>query len=142
MPNNASPNLTVHIDGGARGNPGPAGVGVVVSVDEQPVIERGFYLGETTNNVAEYTGLIRGVALAAELDPASVVFVSDSELMIKQVLGQYKVKAAHLKTLHTQAKAALAELPRWELLHVKRAMNQEADALANEAMDARGDVTR
>ncbi|MEM1444491.1 MAG: ribonuclease HI family protein [Planctomycetota bacterium] len=132
--------LTVHIDGGARGNPGPAGVGVIVSADDVAVIERGFYLGETTNNVAEYTGLIRGIELAKTLNPDAVVFVSDSQLMVNQVHGRWKIKADHLRELCQEARAGLAGLPRWDLTHVKRELNKRADALANMAMDARADV--
>ncbi|MEM1097205.1 MAG: ribonuclease HI family protein [Planctomycetota bacterium] len=134
--------LTVNFDGGSRGNPGPASVGIVVAStdDGMPLIERGFFLGETTNNVAEYQGLIRGVALAKTLNPAEVAFVSDSALVVNQVNGQWKLKTEHIRELCLEARAALATLPKWELTHVKRAHNVRADALANQAMDARADV--
>ncbi len=134
--------LVVHIDGGARGNPGPAGVGVVVSTadDGTVLFRRGYFLGETTNNVAEYTGLLRGIELASTLDCTHVRFVSDSELMVKQMKGVYKVKADHLRKLRDKAQCALAALPSWEITHVKREHNQGADEMANAAMDARADV--
>ncbi|MEM8781760.1 MAG: ribonuclease HI family protein [Planctomycetota bacterium] len=140
MASGNSPSLTVHIDGGARGNPGPAGVGVVVSADGVAVLERGYYLGETTNNVAEYTGLIRGIALAKTLSPASVTFISDSQLMVNQVHGRWKIKADHLRELCVEARSGLATLDHWELTHVRRELNRRADELANRAMDARADV--
>lgn len=142
MPSGNPKQLTVHIDGGARGNPGPAGVGVIVSADDVPVLERGYYLGETTNNVAEYTGLIRGVELCKTLEPDAVVFVSDSLLIVNQVHGRWKIKADHLRSLCAEARAALETLPRWELMHVKRELNKRADEMANLAMDTRADVQR
>ncbi len=134
--------LTVHFDGGSRGNPGPASVGVVVSSadDGTPLIERGFFLGRTTNNVAEYQGLLRGVQLAKSLSPAHVAFISDSELVVNQVNGRWKLKTQHIRELCLEARAALATLPQWELTHVRREHNVRADELANMAMDANADV--
>lgn len=133
--------LTVHLDGGSRGNPGPAGVGVVVSADDgTPVLERGYFLGTTTNNVAEYTGLIRGAELVQTLNPTHVTFVSDSLLLVNQINGAWKIKTPHIRELHTQAKAALSQLPAWEATHVKREFNIRADEMANAAMDAKADV--
>ncbi len=134
--------LVVHIDGGARGNPGPAGVGVVVQTadDGTYLHRRGYFLGETTNNVAEYNGLLHALELVSDYTPNAVRFVSDSQLMVKQINGEYKVKDAKLKPLFAKAKSRLADLPRWEVTHVKREQNQTADELANAAMDARADV--
>jgi probable phosphoglycerate mutase len=134
--------LILHIDGGARGNPGPAGVGVVITAkdDGTALVRRGFYLGHATNNVAEYTGLLRGLELVAAWKPTDVEIVSDSELLVKQIKGQYRVKAEHLKPLFEQAHRKLAALPRWSIRHVLRGDNQEADGLANRAMDRKQDV--
>ncbi len=135
--------LVVHIDGGSRGNPGIAGVGVVVQTadDGTYLVRRGFFLGDhITNNVAEYTGLIRSIELAHALNPSAVRFVSDSLLVVNQVNGKWKVKDAKLKPLAKQTRAQLTGLPRWELTHVKRELNVTADELANLAMDARADI--
>lgn len=136
------PSCILHTDGGARGNPGPAGAGVVITAEdgETLVYEAGYFLGETTNNVAEYTGLIRGLDAAARLGFDAVVVRSDSELMVKQLKGVYRVKAAHLKPLHREAGDRLGALASWRIDHVLRAKNKRADALANRAMDAGRDV--
>ena len=138
------PRLTLHFDGGSRGNPGPGGVGVVVAdeADGRLIHARGFFLGRCTNNQAEYTGLIRGVELAAALKPQHVDIVSDSELLVKQVNGQYNCKNKQLKILLAQANALLVSLPAYTVRHVKRNLNQDADALANAAMDAKADVNQ
>ncbi len=134
--------LRLHIDGGARGNPGPAAAGVTLSdaATGKAVFEAGFFLGHTTNNVAEYQGLIRGLTAAVEFAPAKVEIYADSQLMVRQVLGQYKVKAPHLKPLVLEAKALLDTLAEWSFEHVYRDANKRADALANQAMDAQADV--
>lgn len=135
--------IIMHIDGGARGNPGPAGVGVVVQTadDGTYLFRKGYFLGTATNNVAEYTGLLRGLDLLAPLTiDGGVTVVSDSELMVKQINGQYKVKSAKLRPLYQQALTKLRELPAWEMTHTRRENNQLADELANRAMDARADV--
>jgi ribonuclease HI len=131
----------MHIDGGSRGNPGPAGSGVVItSAEGQPLHAGGYFLGKTTNNVAEYTGLIRGVEAALQLGVTDLTIRADSQLMVRQVNGQYKVKNAGLKPLHAQAKKLLGRLDGWRFGHVYRDDNQEADALANQAMDAKAHV--
>lgn len=135
-------NCTLHIDGGARGNPGPAGAGIVLRDADtgRTLHEAGYFLGRTTNNVAEYRGLLHGLELAAELGPAMLTIYSDSQLMVRQLLGEYRVKAAQLKPLYEQAGTLLAHFPRYELRHVKREQNARADELANLAMDRRADV--
>jgi len=129
--------LVVHVDGGARGNPGPAAIGVVVSDAEGGVVEElGEPIGATTNNVAEYRALLRGLERARALGADEVEVVGDSELVAKQVNGQYKVKHAGLKPLHAEALRALAGFARWRVRTVPRAQNAGADALVNQALDA------
>jgi ribonuclease HI len=128
--------LTVNIDGGARGNPGPAAIGAVVrDEDGEIVLERAERIGRTTNNVAEYRALLLGIAAAEELGGAEVELVGDSELIVRQVEGRYKVKDATLRELHAEAKQALAGFERWTIRHVKRAQNADADRLVNAALD-------
>jgi ribonuclease HI len=129
--------LVVHVDGGARGNPGPAAIGVVVSDLDGGVVEQlGEPIGETTNNVAEYRALLRGLERARALGAEEVEVVGDSELVAKQINGQYKVKHAGLKPLHAQALQALSDFARWRVRTVPRAQNAAADALVNAALDA------
>jgi ribonuclease HI len=129
--------LVVHVDGGARGNPGPAAAGAVISTPGGDVVERAHeLLGVATNNVAEYRGLLLGLARARELGATEVEVVNDSELVAKQVNGVYKVKHADMKPLHAAAKAALGDFERWSIRSVPRAQNAEADALVNQALDA------
>ncbi len=129
--------VVVHVDGGARGNPGPAAIGVVVSDSDGGVLEElGEPIGETTNNVAEYRALLRGLDRARALGASEVEVVGDSELVAKQVNGQYKVKHAGLRPLHADALRALAAFERWRVRTVPRAQNTAADALVNAALDA------
>lgn len=129
--------LVVHVDGGARGNPGPAAIGVVVAGAGGETLEQlGEAIGETTNNVAEYRALLRGLERARALGASEVEVVGDSELVAKQVNGQYKVRHAGLKPLHAQALKALAGFERWRVRTVPRAQNAAADALVNAALDA------
>jgi ribonuclease HI len=129
--------LVVHVDGGARGNPGPAAIGVIVSDPGGEVIERhGEAIGETTNNVAEYRALLRGLELAAARGADEIEVVGDSELIAKQVNGLYKVKHAGLKPLHAEALRSLARFPSWRVRTVPRAENAAADALVNATLDA------
>ena len=126
--------VTVHVDGGARGNPGPAAAAAVIS---GPVSdEASELLGVATNNVAEYRGLLLGLARAKELGATEVEVINDSELVAKQVNGEYKVKHPDMKPLHAQAMAALGEFGAWSIRSVPRAQNAEADALVNAALDA------
>ena len=130
------PKLTVNVDGGARGNPGPAAIGVVVRDEDGEIVEAvGETIGKATNNVAEYKALIRGVELAASHGATEVELIGDSELIIRQVEGRYKVKNEGMKPLHAEAKKALAGVDKWSVRHVKRAQNADADALVNEALD-------
>ncbi len=129
--------LVVHVDGGARGNPGPAAIGVVVADAGGDLLEQlGEPIGVTTNNVAEYRALLRGLERARALGASEVEVVGDSELVAKQVNGQYKVKHAGLKPLHAEALRALAQFARWRVRTVPRAQNAAADALVNAALDA------
>ena len=129
--------VVVHVDGGARGNPGPAGIGVVVSSPDGEVLrEEGRYIGEATNNVAEYRALLLGLELARELGARAVEVVNDSELVAKQIAGQYKVKHPAMKPLFIEAMRALRGFDRWSVRTVPRAENADADALVNQALDS------
>jgi len=130
----------VHSDGGARGNPGPAGAGFVILVDDEIVCRGGRYLGVTTNNVAEYEALIWGVENAAALNHREVAVYADSELVVKQLNGVYRVKNAALKPLFTRALALLRSFDSFSVTHVRREQNAHADEMANAAMDARASV--
>ena len=128
--------LVVHVDGGSRGNPGPAAAGAVVSTPEGEVLDRASeFLGYATNNVAEYRGLLLGLRRAAELGADEVEVVNDSELVAKQVNGHYKVKHADMKPLHAEALAALGGFAKWKVRSVPRAQNKDADAMVNDALD-------
>jgi ribonuclease HI len=129
--------LTVNVDGGARGNPGPAAIGAVVrDADGEVIEERGERIGAATNNVAEYRALLLGIARAAELGADELELVGDSELIVRQVEGRYKVKDATLRKLHDEVKRALRPFGgRWVIRHVRRAENAEADRLVNVALD-------
>ncbi len=134
----AAKRVVVHVDGGARGNPGPAAVAAVATAPGGEVMgERRLYIGEATNNVAEYRAVLLGLQLARELGAADVEVVNDSELVSKQIGGQYKVKHAGLKPLHTDAMRALREFERWQVRSVRRESNERADALVNQALDER-----
>jgi ribonuclease HI len=131
--------LTVHVDGGSRGNPGPAAVAAVISdSDGQVLREEGRTIGRATNNVAEYRALLLGIELASELGGDVLDLVGDSELIVKQVRGEYRVKDSGLKPLHAEVKAALAPIGSWSIRHVRREQNSEADRLVNETLDAAG----
>ncbi len=129
--------LVVHVDGGARGNPGPAAAAAGVSTPDGEVLdESAETLGVATNNVAEYRGLLLGLMRAKELGATEVEVVNDSELVAKQVNGQYKVKHPDMKPLHAAATAVLGEFSAWRVRSVPRAQNAHADALVNRALDA------
>lgn len=128
--------LVVHVDGGARGNPGPAAAAAVVSTPDGTVVdESSATLGETTNNVAEYRGLLLGLERARELGATEVEVINDSELVAKQVNGEYKVKSPEMAALHQQATQALQAFASWSVSSVPRAQNAAADALVNRALD-------
>jgi ribonuclease HI len=129
--------LVVNVDGGARGNPGEAAIGVVVRSPAGEVLEqRGERIGETTNNVAEYRALLAGIERAAELGASELELIGDSELIVRQVKGEYKVKDATLRELHADVERALRPFEAWSIRHVRREQNAEADRLVNEALDA------
>ena len=128
--------LVAHIDGGARGNPGPAGYGAVIE-DEmgRPVVELSDYLGKQTNNYAEYSGLLAALSYATRHGFKALKVYSDSELMVKQIAGEYKVTNPALKELYAKALKLIEDLEAFEINHVPREKNREADWLANRAMD-------
>jgi ribonuclease HI len=129
--------LIVSCDGAARGNPGPAGIGVqITDPDGNVVAEIAEGLGETTNNVAEYTAAIRGLQRAAELGASRVLLRSDSKLLIEQLAGRYRVKAAHLQDLHRAVLDQAVAFQEVRFEHVRRERNREADRLANAGVDA------
>lgn len=129
--------LIIHVDGGARGNPGPAAIAAVLSSPEGDVIDEAKEtIGVASNNVAEYRALLLGLQRAKALGGTDVEVVNDSELIAKQVNGEYKVKHPDMKPLHAQAVASFAEFDRWLIRSVPRAQNAQADALVNQALDA------
>lgn len=128
--------VTANVDGGARGNPGPAAIGVVLRNGDGSVIEEvGERIGEATNNVAEYRALLRGIELASAHGAGELELIGDSELVVRQVEGRYKVKHAGMKELHAEVKRALEGFDSWSIRHVRRAENADADRLVNEALD-------
>ncbi len=128
--------VVVHVDGGSRGNPGPAAAASVVSTPSGEVLdEASELLGTVTNNVAEYRALLLGLARAGALGASEVEVVNDSELIAKQVQGLYKVKHAAMRPLHGEATAALRAFEAWKIRSVPRAQNAHADALVNAALD-------
>ena len=129
--------VVVHVDGGARGNPGPAAAAAVVSSPDGDVLdEASELLGVVTNNVAEYRGLLLGLERARALGADEVEVVNDSELVARQVNGEYKVKHPDMKPLHAAAREALGSFRTWSMRSVPRARNAAADALVNQALDA------
>jgi ribonuclease HI len=133
--------LIVHVDGGARGNPGPAAAACVLSAPAGEIVgEYAELLGEVTNNVAEYRALLLGLERARELGASDVEVVNDSELIAKQINGAYKVKHASMRPLYLQAMSALRGFERWTVRTVPRAQNAGADALVNAALDQARDA--
>jgi ribonuclease HI len=133
--------ITINIDGAARGNPGPAAFAYVLSRDGEPLIEEAGRLGTATNNYAEYTALIRALERAAELGGQRLLVRSDSELLVKQMNGEYRVKNEQLKVLHDQAQRLRRSFASVTLEHVPRVENSEADRLCNEVLDGLRDST-
>jgi ribonuclease HI len=128
--------INAHCDGGARGNPGPAGYGALIQDNEGMVIaELSEFLGMRTNNYAEYSGLLGCLQYALDHHHPRLRVVSDSELMVKQIQGKYQVKSPDLKPLYDEAKRRIAKLEAFEITHALRHKNKDADRLANEAMD-------
>ena len=127
-------------DGGSRGNPGPAGAGFVIEVADEIVCRGGMFIPNATNNVAEYEAFIWGLENVAALGHREVTVYADSELLVKQINGQYRVKNEGLKPLFARAKAALRAFDSHRVVHVRREFNTEADLMANGAMDERSTV--
>jgi len=127
--------LTIYTDGASRNNPGEAGAGVYILQDGEPFEQIARYLGQTTNNIAEYTAAIIGLEHAVKTGARSVRLFADSELLVKQVNGQYKVKNEGLKPLHGRVKELIARIGTVEVQYIPRERNKEADALANKAID-------
>ena len=134
--------VVIHIDGGARGNPGPAAAGVVIESagDGELLHSEGVYLGHATNNVAEYQGLLAGLAAAADLGAGEVKVISDSELLVRQMIGQYRVRNAGLLPLYRKAQDLLQKFGKVSFQHVAREFNKKADQLVNQAIDQRRNV--
>lgn len=134
--------MVVHVDGGARGNPGPAGVGVVITDEHGNELARANdFIGKATNNEAEYHALLLGLKLASQLGAVEVEVVNDSQLVARQITGEYRVKKADLKPLHAQARALLRGFERWQVRSVPREQNELADELVNDAIDAGAGTT-
>jgi ribonuclease HI len=127
--------LTIYTDGASRNNPGEAGAGIFIMRDGEPFEKIARYLGTTTNNIAEYTAAIIGLERAVQLKASSVKLNADSELLVKQLNGQYKVKNEGLKPLHAKARDLIARIGSVEVQYIPRERNKEADALANKAID-------
>ena len=133
--------VIIYTDGGSRGNPGPgAGAFLITDTDGNTIKGKGVFLGNVTNNVAEYTGLLQALETATELDAAGIRIFSDSQLMVRQIKGEYKVKSQNLKALYAQCMELLATFASWEITHIARDNNTQADSLANRAMDSKKDV--
>ncbi len=126
----------MYIDGGARGNPGPAAGAYVIKVDGRAVKSAGRFIEHATNNVAEYTALVTGLQEARSLDIAELSIFSDSELLVRQITGKYKVKSESLIDLFQQAQSLLIGFDRWQIRHIRRELNKEADAVVNSTIDA------
>lgn len=129
--------LLVWIDGGARGNPGEAGCGIVIEHPDGRRERHFVYLGHTTNNVAEYAALLAALERATEIGASALVVRSDSELLVRQVSGRYRVKAPHLRRLWARVRELSASLPEFTVRHVCREENREADSLVNLAIDTK-----
>ena len=133
----SSSEIIAHIDGGSRGNPGPAAYGVAIkTLQDEPVTAFAKFLGKTTNNFAEYQGLLASLDYALRNGYSRLRVFTDSELMARQISGQYKVRSPDLKPLYEQAQAMIRRLEAFSIRHVYREQNREADKLANQAMDA------
>jgi len=128
--------VIVNVDGGSRGNPGPAAIAAVVTDPSGAMLaERAETIGEATNNVAEYRALLLGIDLAKQLGADEIEFVGDSMLIVEQVRGRWKVKQEHLRPLNAEVRDALRDLGNWSIRHVRRGENERADELLNEALD-------
>jgi ribonuclease HI len=132
------PEFIIYVDGASRGNPGDASYGFAILDSNSNVIyQEGKYIGQTTNNVAEYTALVRALQYAIDHKIPSVEIRADSQLLVRQLLGQYKVKSENLEELHRACRALLQQFKWYELNHIPREQNKLADKLANQALDER-----
>jgi len=132
--------LTIRTDGGSRGNPGPAAAGIIISNAKGEILcAEGFFLGEATNNVAEYEGIVRGLAAAKKLGGSEIKLFSDSELLVKQINGQYRVKSEQLKPYYQQVMEHIRKFKKVTVRHVRRSENAKADELVNLALDRKAD---
>ena len=128
--------IVVNVDGASKGNPGESGIGVAIFDKDSNLIDEACdYLGVATNNIAEYKALILGLRLSIKYNAKKILFKSDSELMVKQIKGEYKVKNTQLKLLFAEVKDLFKKLPNWEIMHVPREENKEADLLANKGVE-------
>lgn len=125
---------TLHVDGASKGNPGHAGIGVVLKTQDNVLLEYCDYIGQTTNNVAEYQALIKGLQLAHENKIDAITVISDSELIVRQMTGQYKVKNEVLRPLYTEAQKQAQGFRQFSINHVLRSENKDADRLANQGI--------
>lgn len=133
--------IIAYIDGGSRGNPGPAAAAFVLNdVSGTQLAAKAFFLGRATNNVAEYTGLVKALETAQQIGSEGLSIFSDSELLVKQINGQYKVKSEQIRPLYQQAMSLLEKFKSWKVQHVTRDKNKKADSLVNQALDAEHDV--
>jgi ribonuclease HI len=128
--------VVVNVDGGARGNPGPAAIAAVATTPVgEELTSRGEAIGVASNNVAEYRAMLLGIELARDLGASEVDLVGDSELVVRQINGEYKVKKPDLKPLHAEVISSLRDFDRWSVRHVRREQNEAADLLVNETLD-------
>ncbi len=125
--------VEIYTDGGSRGNPGPSAIGYVIQT--QPPVKEGLFIGVQTNNYAEYQALIHALKKAQSLKVSQIKIKMDSELIVKQLLGQYKVKHENMKPLHAEVKKLLEQFQLWTVEHVRREQNKEADEMVNQALD-------
>ncbi|MBU1037894.1 MAG: ribonuclease HI family protein [Candidatus Omnitrophica bacterium] len=134
-----SKKLYIYADGGSRGNPGPSGIGVVILDSNRKKIKESFkFIGETTNNIAEYSALVSGLEAAVALKATDIVIYLDSELLTKQLNGEYKVRDANMKILFNESLGLLKKFDSFEVKHIERAKNKEADKLVNKAINLAG----
>ncbi|MCS6866099.1 MAG: ribonuclease HI family protein [Gemmataceae bacterium] len=132
-----SDTATLHIDGASRGNPGPAAYAIVLTQPGRPDLEHAETIGTATNNVAEYTALVEGLSRAAQMGVQKLNIFSDSELLVRQMTGEYQVRSAELRSLYEQARRLWDQFARVTIQHIPREQNRRADALANQALDGR-----
>ena len=133
--------VIAYTDGGSRGNPGPAAAGFVLSdTAGAPLESKGFFIGKATNNVAEYTAIVKAIEAALQIGAEELTVFSDSELLVRQINGEYKVKSANIKPLYEQAVDLLSQFSNWKVRHIAREQNSQADGLVNQALDRRADI--